>query len=582
MAANSTSWKRSSWRFVRALVPIFILGVVFLTLREPLAWWLHGDQIYDQEAVKEWLREARVFSTLPELVRTYLDMPEKYRQFEANSGKWDEDDRQNQLRDLNDQILHKREEIFEHLRALGNPPTKIYPRQLPLFPVIYRLSVKFETNGQPASKSLPEAFAATVTWDSQLPRQTGQFRQLDDIPLQPGATASIEYHLHAYTEKHYQEQQEVGRRLQLAGLGIFFALLALAWVVIGQRRERQRDRQRLLAQQQLNDAERLRLEEELRRQEAERKHEEVERQNLELRSQIFANIGIMAGSYAHNIKNLLVRPNDLLRRCLDENLSPEEENHLLNEVRQTLGTVTERLQQILQTVRRDPSKAEKVRIDLNELARDMRDTWADLAHEKWKLRLEREPHPAPLWIEGDRSHLQQALENLLFNARDATFEMRNRLRDEARGIEEGEKVKKGEGEIVSPSSAVSASPLLPFSPASLSLPSPLLASLPKRQALISAAAWKGSVVLRTKLENGLAILEVQDNGIGMTEEVRRRCTETHFSTKRNNALFAGLSAGMGLGLAFVTVILGHHGARLEIVSQPLAGTTFRVFFPPAQ
>ena len=33
---------------------------------------------------------------------------------------------------------------------------------------------------------------------------------------------------------------------------------------------------------------------------------------LELKSQLYASIGIMAGSYAHNIKNLLVRPNDLL------------------------------------------------------------------------------------------------------------------------------------------------------------------------------------------------------------------------------------------------------------------------------
>ena len=31
---------------------------------------------------------------------------------------------------------------------------------------------------------------------------------------------------------------------------------------------------------------------------------------------LVASIGIMAGSYAHNIKNLLVRPNDLLARCM--------------------------------------------------------------------------------------------------------------------------------------------------------------------------------------------------------------------------------------------------------------------------
>ena len=96
---------------------------------------------------------------------------------------------------------------------------------------------------------------------------------------------------------------------------------------------------------------------------------------------------------------------------------------------------------------------------------------------------------------------------------------------------------------------------------------------------LAAAAWKGEVILRTRVRGDRAVLEVQDNGIGMSEEVRRRCTETHFSTKRDNALFAGLSAGMGLGLSFVVVILQHHQATLEIASEPLHGARFRVTFP---
>ena len=254
----------------------------------------------------------------------------------------------------------------------------------------------------------------------------------------------------------------------------------------------------------------------------------------------------MAGSYAHNIKNLLVRPNDLLRRCLDEKLSAQEQDHLLKEVKQTLATVTDRLQQILQTVRRDPGKVEKVRIDLNQLVREMGRSWEELARDKWKLTLELDrPDQEPLWVEGDYSHLQQALENLLFNARDATFEMRNYLRELAR---------QPAGQTSDPA---------------------------QRQALIAAAGWKGSVVFRTRRLGNRVILEVQDNGIGMTEEVSRRCTETHFSTKRDNALFAGLNAGMGLGLAFVSVILEHHGGSLEVVSQPLHGATFRMSLPLA-
>src|SRR5262249_29445345 len=134
----------------------------------------------------------------------------------------------------------------------------------------------------------------------------------------------------------------------------------------------------------------------------------------------------------HNIKNLLVRPNDLLRRCLEADGLSADQQHMLDEVRQTLGTVTERLQQILRTVRRDPTRPEMTRLDLNDLAHDLQRTWEEIAREKWKLTLRVEAASEPLWVEGDSSHLQQAAENLLFNARDATFEMRNHLREQAR------------------------------------------------------------------------------------------------------------------------------------------------------
>ena len=212
---------------------------------------------------------------------------------------------------------------------------------------------------------------------------------------------------------------------------------------------------------------------------------------------------------------------------------------MLHEVKTTLGTVTERLQQILRTVRRDPAKAEMTRLDLNELVRETQRTWGGMGRERWKIRVTAEPCDGPLWVHGDLSHLQQAVENLLFNARDATFELRNHLREEARKA-------------------------------------PDTNTLLRRQKLLEAAAWKGEVVLRTRREGGSAVLEVRDNGIGMTEEVRANCLRTHFTTKRDNALYEGLSAGMGLGLSFVAVVLEHHGATLEIDSAPYRGTTFRV------
>jgi signal transduction histidine kinase len=193
-------------------------------------------------------------------------------------------------------------------------------------------------------------------------------------------------------------------------------------------------------------------------------------------------------------------------------------------------------------VRRDPSRPERTRIDLNNLLRDLDHTWRELAREKWKLILRLDLALEPLYIEGDWSHLQQAVENLLFNARDATYEMRGYLRDSARQ-------------------------------------NTALTSEERRQALIAAASWKGEVSLRSWREGNQAVIEVRDNGVGMTEEVRRHCTETHFTTKRDNALYQGQNTGMGLGLSFVVVILQNHGAALEIESEPHRGTLFRARFP---
>ena len=103
----------------------------------------------------------------------------------------------------------------------------------------------------------------------------------------------------------------------------------------------------------------------------------------------------------------------------------------------------------------------------------------------------------------------------------------------------------------------------------------------RKQALIGAAGWRGRVVLRAWRDGNAIVLEVTDNGAGMTEEVRRRCTETHFTTKRDNALYEGHNTGMGLGLSFVLTVLEHHHATLQIESQPLQGTTFRARFPAA-
>lgn len=548
----TSRWK-PFWRYVGGLAaPALLWGLLIYLLTSMLWSRMHGDEQYDEAVLREWIKESRPFrETLPELVRSYLESSNP-----ANTRP--------ELLEL------QTEEIQVHLQSLCDP-TKEYQQQLPLFAAIYRFELRFPDH---------DPSLAPIVWESNIPRpqNTGQVRLLEYPLLGPEdrrAQVQIEFQTHAYDKRQSDEQAANMRLRWVTGLALAATALTIFWIYLVQRREGERARQQQLSQEQINQSRQLLLEEELRRQEVERRHEEAERelleqrlatqaaesQALELKSQLYASIGIMAGSYAHNIKNLLLRPNDLLRRCLDsDGLSPDQDD-MLRQVRQTLGTVTERLQQILHTVRRDPSRSELTKMDLNSLIRDLILTWKELAREKWKLNLSTDLSPEPLWINGDVSHLQQAVENLLFNARDATFEMRNHLREEAR-----------KSVATGPWSAANEEGV----PVERKLAN---ASQTIRQDLINAAGWKGTVIARTRKLGDKAVLEVQDNGIGMTEEVRRRSTETHFSTKRDNAIYEGNTTGMGLGLSFVVVILGHHQAQFEIESQPLQGATFRVLFP---
>ena len=535
------------WKFVRALAPAVLFWAALVGW---LAYLLTDrtdiGQQTDDASVREWIDECRPFrKTLPELIREYLDDLDDFGG-DPNASE----------------VRVKAEEIGVQLKAMIDP-LRLYQVQLPVFPEIYRIEVRFLN--RPAA-------IVPISWDSPVPRPREQFRShirsvdhtVNGSDGKPGAIVRCDYRMHAFNKLQRDEAQRQGVYWIVAGVVLGGSLLALAWVYLFLRRERGRELAQLEAEKAREHAEVLMLAAKVEAQEAERSAEETEREvlektveaakaearaaeaertNLEMRSQLYASIGIMAGSYAHNIKNLLVRPNDLINRCLEADQSRTEQSGMLKEVKSTLGTVTERLQMILRTVRRDPNKGEMTRVNLNSLIRETGKTWATIGREKWKLAVHYDLCEEPLYIRGDVSHLQQAIENLLFNARDATFEMRNQVRDAARAETEPDR---------------------------------------RKQALIDAAAWKGEIAMTCRRDDGWAVLEVRDNGIGMTEDVRQRCVETHFSTKRDNALYEGYNAGMGLGLSFVAVVLEHHGASLEIESESLRGARFRLRFKLAE
>src|SRR5262249_37831365 len=88
---------------------------------------------------------------------------------------------------------------------------------------------------------------------------------------------------------------------------------------------------------------------------------------------------------------------------------------------------------------------------------------------------------------------------------------------------------------------------------------------------VDAMPSGGTIVIRGRLEPDQIALEVQDSGIGMSEQVRQRCLEPFFSTKGER--------GTGLGLGMVYGIIQRHQGTLEVASTLGHGTTMTLRFP---
>jgi signal transduction histidine kinase len=70
------------------------------------------------------------------------------------------------------------------------------------------------------------------------------------------------------------------------------------------------------------------------------------------------------------------------------------------------------------------------------------------------------------------------------------------------------------------------------------------------------------------------VLQVADNGAGMTDGVRARAFEPFFSTKP-----AG--QGTGLGLPLCQSIVADHGGRIDVASAAGVGTCVTIRLPTA-
>jgi signal transduction histidine kinase len=86
----------------------------------------------------------------------------------------------------------------------------------------------------------------------------------------------------------------------------------------------------------------------------------------------------------------------------------------------------------------------------------------------------------------------------------------------------------------------------------------------------------GRVAIRAAVEGELAVVEVEDTGIGIPDDEQSRLFQRFF---RSSTASAQAIPGTGLGLVIAKAITEAHGGRISVRSGPGAGACFRVELP---
>jgi len=89
---------------------------------------------------------------------------------------------------------------------------------------------------------------------------------------------------------------------------------------------------------------------------------------------------------------------------------------------------------------------------------------------------------------------------------------------------------------------------------------------------VDAVNGRGTILIRTRRDGDRAVVEITDDGCGISPENVTRVFEPFFTTKQQ-----GQGTGLGLDIAW-RIVTQEHSGMLEVESQPGA-TTFRVSLP---
>ena len=83
---------------------------------------------------------------------------------------------------------------------------------------------------------------------------------------------------------------------------------------------------------------------------------------------------------------------------------------------------------------------------------------------------------------------------------------------------------------------------------------------------------EGRLIVRAKPTESGVVVEVEDNGPGIPEEIQSRIFDSFFTTKP-----PGSGTGLGLDISR-NIVIHHHGGNLTVDSEP-GRTVFRVELP---
>jgi PAS domain S-box-containing protein len=88
----------------------------------------------------------------------------------------------------------------------------------------------------------------------------------------------------------------------------------------------------------------------------------------------------------------------------------------------------------------------------------------------------------------------------------------------------------------------------------------------------SGTTEKGLITVKSRIEDGFAVISISDTGGGIPEAIRKRIFEPFFTTKE-------VGRGTGQGLSIAHSVIKAHGGKLDFVTELGKGTTFNVRLP---